>query len=168
MTDVLSPPVDTAVLVGGAVLLSLHERSVRALLATAVVLAALSTVVLSAKYGVARRLPHTPWWTGSQGFPSGHTATTSVCLGTLALLVGVRRPRLAMPLLMGVAALTVLVAAALVYADYHWLTDTLASIGLGAAAIGALSLERVRAILLTRSAAARRYRRRPAPARTPR
>ncbi|MDI2132765.1 phosphatase PAP2 family protein [Yinghuangia seranimata] len=59
-------------------------------------------------------------------FPSGHTATSAVCFGTAALLLGaVLGPR-GRRRAYGVAvSLCVLVGFALMWCDYHWLGDVL-------------------------------------------
>jgi len=138
ITDVLAPPVDAAVLVAGAAALSWRAHSPKPVITALVVLAAVTAVVLSVKHGVARPLPHSPSWAGGQGFPSGHTAATLAFLGTLAELAVVRRPTATRALRTAVGSLTLLVTASLVYAGYHWLTDTLASIALGLAVLGLL------------------------------
>jgi membrane-associated phospholipid phosphatase len=85
----------------------------------------MSVVVLATKYALGRSLPYTRPGHQAQAFPSGHTATFLVCLGTLALLAAV-------------AVGTLLVAASLVYDGFHWLTDTLASMSLGVAVLSLL------------------------------
>ncbi|MFJ9522743.1 phosphatase PAP2 family protein [Kitasatospora sp. NPDC101801] len=61
-------------------------------------------------------------------YPSGHTATSAIAYGTAVLLLG---PTLRQPLrdrLYGLTALLCLgVGAGLVWSDYHWLLDVLAS-----------------------------------------
>lgn len=61
-------------------------------------------------------------------YPSGHTATSAIAYGTAALLLG---PTLLPPLrdrLYGLTALVCLgVGAGLVWSDYHWMLDVLAS-----------------------------------------
>jgi membrane-associated phospholipid phosphatase len=64
-------------------------------------------------------------------FPSGHTATALVCVGTLAAQLGEVRPGLRHWLRWAVAGWTTLVALAMVFRQYHWLTDVVASAGLG-------------------------------------
>jgi membrane-associated phospholipid phosphatase len=66
-------------------------------------------------------------------FPSGHTTTSSVCLGLGVLLLapGLRgRARRAAMAVM--AALCFLVGAALIWCDDHWFTDVLAGWALAA------------------------------------
>jgi len=61
-------------------------------------------------------------------FPSGHTATSTVCYGLAALLVG--RVVSGRPRWWSIAVAGVLCGAigfALVWCDYHWLTDVLAA-----------------------------------------
>jgi undecaprenyl-diphosphatase len=102
------------------------------------VLAVTAAVVVGMKYAVGRPAPFLAG-SGSAGrsFPSGHTAATLAFLGAAVVVAtrpGARRRRL----LAGAVVLTVLCAACLVYADYHWLTDTVASVALGAAVLSAL------------------------------
>jgi membrane-associated phospholipid phosphatase len=134
-TDVLSPPVEAAVLAVVAVLCARAQRSLAPAVVAIAVVAVTTGVVLGMKHGVGRPAPFLPLSsTGGSSFPSGHTAATLVFLGSAVLLAagpGVRRRRL----LAGVASLTVLCAAGVVYADYHWLTDTLASAALGTAVL---------------------------------
>ncbi|OIV35289.1 hypothetical protein BIV57_22345 [Mangrovactinospora gilvigrisea] len=62
-------------------------------------------------------------------FPSGHTATASVCLGTglLLLLPYILRPVLRR-VLVGLLALVLLgVGAGLVWCNFHWVSDVVAS-----------------------------------------
>jgi membrane-associated phospholipid phosphatase len=136
VTDVLSPVVATIVLLAGAALLAHRQRRIRPLLVAAGALLVVSGVVLGVKYAVDRPLPHTHGH--AQGFPSGHTAATLSFLGTLAVLASAGRPSLRRLLLAVVGGLTMLVVAALVYAGFHWLTDTVASIALGIAVVAAV------------------------------
>jgi membrane-associated phospholipid phosphatase len=136
VTDVLSPVVDTIVLLAGAALLARRQRRMQPLLVAAGAVLVVSGVVLGVKYAVDRPLPHTPG--NAHGFPSGHTAATLSFLGTLAVLASAGRASLRRRLLAVVGALTALVVAALVYAGFHWLTDTIASVVLGIAVVAAV------------------------------
>ncbi|BFV57079.1 hypothetical protein KCMC57_up21830 [Kitasatospora sp. CMC57] len=61
-------------------------------------------------------------------YPSGHTATSAIAYGTAALLVGPTLHRPVRRRLYGLTALLCLgVGAGLVWSDYHWLLDVLAS-----------------------------------------
>lgn len=60
-------------------------------------------------------------------FPSGHTATSAICLGTGAMLLALAYPRWKRTLYSGTAFLCAGVAAGLLWNDYHWLLDVLAS-----------------------------------------
>src|SRR3954451_11047244 len=144
LSDALQPAVDAIVLLAGAGLLAHRERRLRPFALAAVVVGSVSAGVLAVKYAVDRPLPHSHRQ-GALGFPSGHTAATASFLGVLAVLLSARRPAVRRRLLVLVAGLTVLVALAVVYAGYHWLTDTLASIALSVAVLGTLALERLRA-----------------------
>lgn len=147
LTDVLSPLVDTLVLLVGAGALSARERRLRPLVVAVCVLAAVSALVVGVKDAIDRPLPHSHGHP-AQGFPSGHTAATACFLGTLALLASRNDPRRRRALLTIVAALSVLVALALVSAGFHWLTDTVASLALGAAVIAAFTVDRLGRVLI--------------------
>jgi MYXO-CTERM domain-containing protein len=142
VTDTLSPVVDAGVLLAGAALVAARRRRWRPLVIAVGVLLVTSAVVLGVKYAVNRPLPHSHGH-GDQGFPSGHTAATAVFLGALALLAAGADLRLRRRLLLTVAVLTLLIAAALVYAGFHWLTDTVASIALAVAILGSSAMDRL-------------------------
>jgi undecaprenyl-diphosphatase len=100
----------------------------------------MAAIVVVVKYTVDRPPPVPVEGSESASFPSGHTAAALVCFGALALLLAHRRPDWQRQLLVGVAAVTPAVAAALVYANYHWLSDVVASIALGVALLVPLQL----------------------------
>lgn len=125
LTDVVSPPVDVAVLL----LLGLWWRRLPAAVVT---VAALAVAVLSLKYGVQR--PNPDSGLSAQAFPSGHTASALACAGAAVQLapVSARRRR---SLWLAVGGLTTAVAAALLYMNVHWLSDVI-----GGAAVATLVL----------------------------
>lgn len=138
VTDLLSPGADAAVLGLGAALLAAQRSARRPFAVAAVAFLTMSAVVLAVKYGVHRVGPHGQH--GGRGYyPSGHTASTLVAYGTLALLGSEPRSRRRRRLLALASALTFLVALALVYAGYHWLTDIVGSLTLGAAVLVVVS-----------------------------
>jgi undecaprenyl-diphosphatase len=136
LTQLLSPPVDAVVLAVGCLLLAWRLRSRLPLVAGAATGGTTAVVVVAVKAALDRRSPLDPGQGGS--YPSGHTATALVCLGTLALLVGHARPRWRRPLVAATAAVTLVVAAALVYDSFHWLSDVVGSLALGVAVLAAL------------------------------
>ena len=140
LTDVLSPPVDAAILSVGAAALAWVRRRLRPFLVAAVTGWATAAIVWFTKDWVGRPLPHSPVAPEhGGGFPSGHTATFLVCFGVLALITtrpGESARRLA---LAAVAVGTCVIAAALVYDGFHWFTDTLGSMALGVAVLSALA-----------------------------
>jgi membrane-associated phospholipid phosphatase len=84
-------------------------------------------------------------------FPSGHTATSTVCYGVGALLLGrvvsapaCRRLRVA------AAALCALIGFSLLWCDYHWLADVLAAWALCGIVLWAAALVPTRTRLRTR------------------
>lgn len=115
-TDVISPPVDVAVLL----VLGAWWRRLPAAIVT---VAALAAGVLSLKYGVGRPNPDSAL--SSQAFPSGHTASVLACAGTIVALTPVSG-RLRKVLWVAVGCLTTVIAAALVYMNVHWLSDVIA------------------------------------------
>jgi membrane-associated phospholipid phosphatase len=123
------------VLVLCALIVAVRHRSVRPLVAAIVGMALLLATVIPAKILIARAGPGLPPVApGAMGvFPSGHTATFSVCLGLGVLLLApalanrARRPAVAV-----MTALCFLVGAALIWCDYHWFTDVLAGWALAA------------------------------------
>lgn len=68
---------------------------------------------------------------GGGAYPSGHTATALVCAGVVAELVAQARPALRRPAWVAAGAWTLLVAAALLWLRFHWLTDVVGSLLLG-------------------------------------
>ncbi|HET7311513.1 MAG TPA: phosphatase PAP2 family protein [Mycobacteriales bacterium] len=142
LTDLFSPGVDVLALLGGAGVLSVRQRRARPVVVAVCAVVAVSALVLTLKDAIDRPLPHSNGQP-DQGFPSGHTAATACFLGVLALLASRHSPRLRRRLLIAVAAGSLIVALALVSAGFHWLTDTVASLGLGVAVVGALLLDRL-------------------------
>jgi membrane-associated phospholipid phosphatase len=137
ITDLLSPGTDAALLGLGATWLSVRRRSSEPFVLAALTGWLAAILVLAFKAGVGRGAPGTGDLSG-RSYPSGHTAMTLVCLGALVLLAARDRPRLRRPLLVAVAVVTGLVAAGLVYANFHWMTDTVASALLGTALLSLL------------------------------
>jgi undecaprenyl-diphosphatase len=133
VTDVLSPLADALLLVLGAVAVAWRRQRIAPLVAVAVIGWVMAAVVVVVKHAVGRPAPFPAHPANGGSFPSGHTAAAIVCFGALALLVATVRPRWTRPLLAAAAAVTLLVATALVWANYHWLSDVVASIALGGA-----------------------------------
>ena len=67
-------------------------------------------------------------------FPSGHAARTAYFGLLLAALLGARWPHLARPIRFAIAALVVLLGISRVVVAWHWTSDVLAGLLLGAAA----------------------------------
>jgi membrane-associated phospholipid phosphatase len=118
-----------------ALIAAAWQRSVRPPLAAVIGITLLLTIVIPAKILIARPGPGlSAVAPGAMGaFPSGHTTTSSVCLGLGVLLLapGLRgRARRAAVAVM--AALCFLVGAALIWCDDHWFTDVAAGWALAA------------------------------------
>lgn len=140
LTNVFSPPTDAAVLGVGAGVLAWLRRRLRPFLLGAVTGWATAAIVYFIKNWVGRPLPHSFEPPGhGNGFPSGHTASFLVCYGVLALIATQPETRLRRAALAAVAAGTVVIAAALVYDGFHWLSDTIGSMALGVALLSVLA-----------------------------
>jgi membrane-associated phospholipid phosphatase len=132
-----------------ALIAAIRDRSVRPLLAAVVGVALLLGIVIPAKILIGRSGPGLPPVAhGAMGvFPSGHSSTSSVCLGLAAVLLAAgltgwaRRTVLAI-----MAAVCFLVGVALIWGDYHWFTDVVGGWALAAlivmAALRATGLSR--------------------------
>jgi membrane-associated phospholipid phosphatase len=119
----------------GALIAVIRDRSVRPLLAAVAGLVLLLGTVIPAKILIGRAGPGLPPVAhGAMGvFPSGHAATSSVCLGLAALLLARGLPGWAgRAVLAGTAVVCFLVGAALIWGDYHWFTDVVAGWALAA------------------------------------
>lgn len=135
LTDLGDNQVALPVLALCAIIAAAWHRSFRPLLAAVIGVGLLLGTVVPAKILIARAgpgLPPVPH--GAMGvFPSGHTATSSVCLGLAALLVARGMPDLARrAVVAATAALCSLVGIALIWCDYHWFTDVVAGWALSA------------------------------------
>ncbi len=149
LTELGNNQVAFPVLILAALVVAIRHRSVRPLLAAAIGLVLLLGTVVPAKILIARAGPGLPPVAhGAMGvFPSGHTATSSVCLGLAVLLLARDlRGRARQAALAGMAVVCFLVGAALVWCDYHWFTDVAAGWALAAlivmAALRATGLSR--------------------------
>jgi len=132
-----APPAQLLVNLGGfkialpalgaaAVAAALWRRSVRPLVTAAVGVVLLFATVTPLKQLVGRAHPgHVTLPAGHLGaFPSGHTATFAVCsLLAAAVLTAGTAPWLRRLVLALTTLACLAVAAALVWCDYHWLTD---------------------------------------------
>lgn len=112
-----------------ALIAAVRDRSVRPLLAAVVGVVLLLGIVIPAKILIGRAGPGLPPVAhGAMGvFPSGHTATSSVCLGLGVLLLARGLPAwIRRSVLTGMTAACFLVGVALIWGDYHWFTDVIA------------------------------------------
>jgi membrane-associated phospholipid phosphatase len=118
-----------------ALIVAAGHRSVRPLVAAVIGVVLLMGTVIPAKILIARPGPGLPAVApGAMGaFPSGHTTTSSVCLGLGVLLLApdlrARARRAAVAVM---AALCFLVGTALIWCDDHWFTDVVAGWALAA------------------------------------
>jgi undecaprenyl-diphosphatase len=107
----------------------------------AATIAVLSAAVIGGKIGFGRSGPRGHEAGGDQWgwFPSGHSATSAVCYGTAALLVGlVVSPRTGRWVYGAAGALCAAIGFSLLWCDYHWLGDVLGAWALCGVALWAL------------------------------
>jgi undecaprenyl-diphosphatase len=106
--------------------------------------AALFAVVLvfALKHALARARPETAYAAFDEySLPSGHAAMSLVVYGFLAFLLGHERPAARQGKLVAAAAgIAVLVGFSRIYLGVHWLSDVIASFGLGVAWIALLAI----------------------------
>jgi membrane-associated phospholipid phosphatase len=130
VTDLGSVRIAGLVLAVSALAMAIRRRSLRPLLIAAAGGALLAATVIPAKILIGRPGPgFATLPPGSWGdFPSGHSCTAGVCFGLAALLLtaGPRASKLRRAALAVTAVGCFLVGAALVWCDYHWLTDVIA------------------------------------------
>lgn len=139
LTDVMSPTLDAVILGLVACWLTTSRRSWVPLVTAFMTGWLVALTVVTLKHLVGRPNPGSDD-AGGTSFPSGHTAMALVCLGVLTLLLtrpGTAKRRAG---LVATAGLTTLVAAGLVYDEFHWLSDTVASAFLGVGALALLEL----------------------------
>jgi len=140
VTEVFSPASDAAFLGLGAAAIAYLRRRPGPFIIAAVTGWVMAAIVLLTKVSMGRHLPEIPVAPDDGGsFPSGHTASFLVCFGALALIGTTRHRGWRVPLLVAVGAGTAVVAAALVYAGSHWMTDTIGSALLGVAVLALLA-----------------------------
>jgi membrane-associated phospholipid phosphatase len=135
LVDLGNNQVALPVLAVCALVAAAWHRSPRPLIAAVTGVVLLLGIVVPAKILITRAgpgLPPVPH--GSMGvFPSGHTSTSSVCLGLAALLLAGGLPGTARRAVTAtMATLCFLVGTALIWCDYHWFTDVLAGWALSA------------------------------------
>ena len=135
LVDLGNNQVAVPVLGLGALIAATRDSSVRPLLASVVGVVLLLGTVIPAKILIGRAGPGLPPVAhGSLGvFPSGHSATSSVCLGLAAVLLARGLPGSARRAMLTITAtVCFLVGMALIWGDYHWFTDVVAGWALAA------------------------------------
>lgn len=128
-----TPSVTVALTLGVAGAVALRSRSTAALHSVVPPVLALTATVLAGKAALHRAGPPGSHGAGLLGYyPSGHTTTALVCVGTLCALLADARPALRARLRLLTVSWTAVVAAAMVDRRYHWLSDVVAGALLGA------------------------------------
>jgi len=130
----LASPVDTAVLtLVAAAMFGLVRGSWAPVRFAGIRVVVLAVTVLGGKALLHRPGPLQPQVRDLHGyFPSGHTTTALVCTFTVAALLAAHRPRWRRHLLAAAGGWTALVGAGLVLHRYHWPTDVVGALLLGA------------------------------------
>ena len=129
LVDLGNNQVAVPVLGWGALIAAMRDRTVRPVLAAVIGVVLLLGTVIPAKILIGRAGPGLPPVAhGALGvFPSGHTATSSVCLGLAAVLLARGLPGWARRAVVTITAtVCFLVGVALIWGDYHWFTDVVA------------------------------------------
>lgn len=133
VTDVVSPPVEIL-----AVLVYFWRWRRPQLAPAAVVVLGTQAVVIVMKALVARLTPiHHSMFYGD--YPSGHTAMLLTCAGTVLITGGITATRIRTAWITTAIATPVMMVM-LIYTQGHWLSDTLASVGLAAVALWLLAV----------------------------
>jgi membrane-associated phospholipid phosphatase len=135
VVDLADPHLAVPVLLLIALAASARQRSLRPLLTAAVAVILLVATVIPAKLMIGRLAPgQLRMQPGDMGaFPSGHTTTATVCYVLAALLLAPLLPAAGRrALLVILPAWCVIVGAALVWRNYHWVTDVVAGWALAA------------------------------------
>ncbi len=135
ITDLGSAKIAVPVLAVTALAVAFRHRSLQPLLVAAAGGVLLAATVIPGKILIARPGPgYSTLAPGAWGdFPSGHASTAGVCYGLTALLLtaggshALRRAAGAVT-----AGMCFLVGAALVWCDYHWVSDVVAGWALAA------------------------------------
>jgi len=81
--------------------------------------------------------PHAVLGAGGRGYPSGHAATTTVCWGLVAVIIGAAAPRTRPWVAAGAAVVVLLVGWSSIYGPAHWVTDVVGGVLIAAAAVAA-------------------------------
>ena len=135
LVDLGNNQVAVPILALSALTVAISDRSLRPLLAAVVGVVLLLGTVIPAKILIGRAGPGLPPVAhGSLGvFPSGHSATSSVCLGLAAVLLARGLPGWARRAMLTITVMVCfLVGLALIWGDYHWFTDVVAGWALAA------------------------------------
>jgi len=151
IADLGNYPEAIAVLAACAVVVAARHRTLRPLLAAFAAVVLLLATVIPAKILIGRPGPGLAT-VGSGGlgvFPSGHATTAAVCWGVAVMLLLPGLPgRIRRAAVAAVAGVCLLVGVALVWCDYHWVTDVVAGWALAgliaAAATGVAAARRPR------------------------
>jgi undecaprenyl-diphosphatase len=136
VTDLGWAKIAVPVLAMSALMVAVRRRSLWPLLVAAAGGGLLAATVIPAKILIGRPGPgYARLAPGAWGdFPSGHASTAGVCYGLAVLLVtaGTQTRTVRRAAMAAVAVVCFLVGVALVWCDYHWLTDVVAGWALAA------------------------------------
>jgi undecaprenyl-diphosphatase len=141
IVDLADPRVAIPGLLLVALAVGFRRQSLRPLVTAAVAVGLLVATVIPAKILIGRLSPgQLQLLPGHHlgAFPSGHTTTATVCYTLAALLLGSVLPASSRRVLLtALPAWFLLVGAALVWCDFHWVTDVVAGWALAAIIVSA-------------------------------
>ncbi|WP_330476517.1 phosphatase PAP2 family protein [Terrabacter sp. C0L_2] len=128
IVDLATPVLSVAVLCAVTFAVCLRTGRWTPLVVAGPALVLVSGSVLLGKAVITRSAPDVPGMLGGDGsYPSGHTATALVCAGVAAELLSRLQPARRRLARAAAATWTTLVAGALLWLHFHWLSDVVGS-----------------------------------------
>jgi undecaprenyl-diphosphatase len=140
ITELASAPVMIALIASMALWFAIRRRF-RTLGYWIAAVAFANVMVVALKYALGRARPETAHGLDEYSFPSGHAAMSMVVYGFLAFLLGQRKSAAHQTAFaLGAFGIAALVGFSRLYLGVHWLSDVIASFGLGIAWMALLAI----------------------------